>query len=78
MSKFSVEHVRTDSHDHFMKSDYEWQVIESKTGKVLLSFDEAYEGSSATGAASVTVSEDEREVVVRYHDGTDKRFPLKA
>jgi hypothetical protein len=76
-SRFSIERVRTDAHDHSMKADFEWQVIDTTSGEPILTFDESYEGASATGAADVTLSEDDREVIVEYHDGNVMRVPLE-
>lgn len=75
-SRWIVENVRTDSHDHFMCSDYEWRVIDRQTGEVIASFSESYQGSQAEGASSVTISDDDREIIVKYHDGEEMRVPL--
>lgn len=73
---FEIRHERTDAHDHYYCADYEWRVIDRRSGAEVLSFSEEYQGGSATGASSVKLDDATWEVVVEDHDGTTRRVPL--
>lgn len=64
--RFEIEHERTDSHDHFLRVDYEWRLIDRRTGQRIVLFAETV----SSGPTDVRFLGDGREIVVTNYDGT--------
>lgn len=72
---FEIHRVRTDGHDHFMCADYEWTVIDTRTGETVARYDEVFHGSMS-GVEDIEFSKNGREIVVKYYDGKTTRRKL--
>jgi hypothetical protein len=74
--RYEIRHERTDAHDHFYCADYQWDVIDLRTGKSVATFTESMEGAQFIGVKDIVLSQDGLGIIVTYHDGAIEHQPL--
>ena len=80
--RYKVEHVTLRTRDAYFESDiqYEWRVIDTTTGEVIMTFWEDYyansEGTDESGVNKVDIDEANGRVIATYHDGKVETHPL--
>ncbi len=81
-SRWQVKLVTLRTRDSYFESDvtYEYQVTDSRSGKQVYAFGRSeYEddrGSRDSGAASVTIADDDASLTVTDEDGSTETYPL--
>ncbi len=81
-SRWQVKLVTLRTRDSYFESDvtYEYQVSYRSNGKQVYAFGRSeYEddrGSRDSGAASVTIADDDASLTVKFEDGSEETHPL--
>jgi len=77
-SKKSRYEIQEDyASDHFMIKDTNFNLIDLETGHGIAMFVGTWEGGSETGAKNVTITRDNKTVVVTNHDGSEYRYSIE-
>jgi len=63
--------------DHFMIKDTTFHLIDLETGYRIASFVGSFNGTSESGVEHVSITRDNKTVVVANHDGSTHRYPIK-
>ena len=65
------------SSDHFMIQDTLFNLIDLETGHHIAMFGGTWEGASETSAKDVTISRDNKTVIVTNHGGSKHRYSIE-
>ena len=77
-SKKGRYEIREDyASDHFMIKDTNFHLIDLETGHGIAMFVGTFNGTSESGAKDVSITRDNKTVVVTNHDGSTHRYPIK-